>query len=260
MGGAAHRSQEMVSGALPPPLGIGLNGETANSSQDRPWLKPSSAACRGQLQDEMAALASADELAVWAHRILPTKNTLTVADARIIEDAFTAKMSAIIGPIGKSSKELAGNADTPSSTEPNGITSALESSEKETRPFSPGAKKGKAKPPKKAQPRASIKIDKSVLAFPEPRRVRDKEHLKFVARQPCLICDRKPSDAHHLRFAQAQALGRKVSDEFTVPLCRAHHREVHRFGDEAAWWDKKRLDPLSVAAKLWRSTHPMRDA
>jgi hypothetical protein len=36
---------------------------------------------------------------------------------------------------------------------------------------------------------------------------------------------------HHLRFAQPRALGRKASDEFTVPLCRVHHREVHRAGD-----------------------------
>jgi hypothetical protein len=42
---------------------------------------------------------------------------------------------------------------------------------------------------------------------------------------------------HHLRFAQLPAVGRKVSDEFTVPLCRGHHRELHRL-DEAAWWNK----------------------
>ena len=60
--------------------------------------------------------------------------------------------------------------------------------------------------------------------------------VKFVAKQPCLICGRRPSDAHHLRFAQHSALGRKVSDKFIVPLCRGHHREVHRSGDEAGWW------------------------
>ena len=59
-----------------------------------------------------------------------------------------------------------------------------------------------------------------------------------MAKQPCLICGRRPADPHHLRFAQHRALGRKVSDEFTVPLCRGHHREVHRCGDEAAWWKK----------------------
>ena len=86
-------------------------------------------------------------------------------------------------------------------------------------------------------------IDKSALALPEPRRVRDRDHVRYVAKQPCLVCGRQPSDAHHLRFAQSRALGRKVSDEFTVPLCRGHHREVHRCGDEAAWWKKAGLDP-----------------
>ncbi len=100
-------------------------------------------------------------------------------------------------------------------------------------------------------------IDKSVLAFPEPRRIRDKEHLKFVSTQPCLICGRQPSDAHHIRFAQLRALGRKVSDEFTVPLCRAHHREVHRRGDEVLWWTEHSLDPLIPASTLWRQTHPL---
>ena len=71
-------------------------------------------------------------------------------------------------------------------------------------------------------------IDKSRLTHPEPRRFRDKEHVKFVAKQACLICGRRPADAHHLRFAQHRALGRKVSDEFIVPLCRGHHREAHR--------------------------------
>jgi hypothetical protein len=104
---------------------------------------------------------------------------------------------------------------------------------------------------------ALAKIDKSVLAFPEPRRVRDRDHLNFVSRQPCLICARTPSDPHHLRFAQLRALGRKVSDEFTVPVCRAHHREIHRTGDEVGWWAAHKLEPLLVAEDLWRSTHPL---
>jgi hypothetical protein len=99
-------------------------------------------------------------------------------------------------------------------------------------------------------------IDKSALTLPEPRRIRDKDHVRFVAKQPCLICGRQPSDAHHLRFAQAQALGRKVSDEFTVPLCRGHHREVHRRGDEAAWWKTAGIDPTETARALWLETHP----
>jgi hypothetical protein len=96
----------------------------------------------------------------------------------------------------------------------------------------------------------STVIDKSVLALPELRRVRDREHVRYVTQQSCLICGRRPSDPHHLRFAQNRALSRKVSDEFTVPLCRGHHREVHRSGDEAAWWKKAGIDPTVAARAL----------
>ena len=101
------------------------------------------------------------------------------------------------------------------------------------------------------------KIDKSLLTLAEPRRVRDKAHLKFLASQPCLVCGRQPTDPHHLRFAQPRAIGLKVSDEFTVPLCRGHHRQLHQSGDEAAWWNNHHLEPLSVASTLWRQTHPL---
>jgi hypothetical protein len=98
------------------------------------------------------------------------------------------------------------------------------------------------------------KIDKSVLTIGMPRRYRNKDHLRFVAQQPCLLCGRKPSDPHHLRFVQPRALGRKASDEFAVPLCRVHHREVHRAKDEKAWWQQARIEPLKVARKLWKET------
>ena len=90
-----------------------------------------------------------------------------------------------------------------------------------------------------------------MLAISEPRRIRHKAHLKFVSAQACLACGRQPSDPHHLRSAQPRALSRKVSDEFTVPLCRTHHREVHRAGNEAAWWGRFGIDPYRTAAALW---------
>ena len=99
-------------------------------------------------------------------------------------------------------------------------------------------------------------LDKSVLTISEPKRLRDKNHLRFVASQPCLICGRQPSDPHHLRFAQPRAIGMKVSDEFTVPLCRGHHRQLHQAGNELAWWEKLKLDPLETAKILWEQTHP----
>src|SRR5437016_3383269 len=87
----------------------------------------------------------------------------------------------------------------------------------------------------------------------------DKNHRKFVTRQPCLVCGRVPSDSHHLTFAQPRALGNRVSDEFTVPVCRIHHRELHRSGDEAAWWQKLNIDPLPVALRLWQHTRLDKD-
>ena len=91
---------------------------------------------------------------------------------------------------------------------------------------------------------------------PRPRRLRDKLHREFVAAQPCVVCGRQPSDAHHLRFTQPRALGRKVSDEFTVPLCRMHHREIHRSVKEQHWWSRVGIDPIPIADKLWAQTHP----
>jgi hypothetical protein len=100
------------------------------------------------------------------------------------------------------------------------------------------------------------KIDKSSLTLGEHKRLRDKAHLKFVASQSCLVCGRQPSDPHHLRFSQPRAIGLKVSDEFTVPLCRGHHRELHQAGNEPAWWEKLNIRPLEVAKGLWEQTHP----
>jgi hypothetical protein len=99
-------------------------------------------------------------------------------------------------------------------------------------------------------------IDKSSLTLSEPKRLRDKAHLKFVASQSCLVCGRQPSDPHHLRFTQPRAIGLKVSDEFTVPLCRGHHRELHQASNEPAWWEKLNIKPLEVAKGLWEQTHP----
>jgi hypothetical protein len=49
-------------------------------------------------------------------------------------------------------------------------------------------------------------------------------------------------------------MGRKVSDEFTVPLCRIHHRGLHRRADEVAWWQEVNVDPLGVARQLWHES------
>ena len=94
----------------------------------------------------------------------------------------------------------------------------------------------------------------SALAFPkEPSSKRSKAHLLFIGAQPCLVCQQTPVDAHHLKFAQQRALGRKVSDEFTVPLCRVHHQDLHRHGNEKAWWSNMQIEPLPIAKGLWQA-------
>jgi len=188
-----------------------------------------SAAIRDQLAAELKEINSAEEAASWAHRVLGVKNSLTAADAAHIEEAFPTKRAvfathAVDGP---------------------GIRQETQCPQ--TRHQSDRGKK---------QRRSSL-IDKSMLALPEPRRVRDREHVRYVTQQSCLICGRRPSDAHHLRFAQNRALSRKVSDEFTVPLCRGHHREVHWSRNEAAWWMNSGIDPTMTARALWLQTHPL---
>ena len=104
------------------------------------------------------------------------------------------------------------------------------------------------KPSKIAQ---GPRVDKSVLAIGTERRLRDKAHLRAVSLRPCLICGRQSSHAHHLTFAQPRGLSLKVSDEFIVPLCALHHGELHRSGQERAWWERQGIDPGPVAAELW---------
>jgi hypothetical protein len=106
-----------------------------------------------------------------------------------------------------------------------------------------------------AKVRKRTRATLQVCPITKPMRERDRNHLRFVAAQPCLVCGRSPSDAHHLKFAEQRAMGRKVSDKFTVPICRLHHRALHRNGDERTWWKNHGIDPLLIAASLWDATH-----
>jgi DNA recombination protein Rad52 len=96
------------------------------------------------------------------------------------------------------------------------------------------------------------RVDKSALGIGTPRRMRDPDHLRAVRKLPCLICERAPCHAHHVKFAQRPGLSIKVSDEFAVPLCSVHHDELHRSATERKWWESHGIDPLLVADKLWQ--------
>jgi ERF superfamily len=179
-----------------------------------------SAALRVQLAAELGACHSSLEALAWAQRILPTKNTLIAEEARALEQAFELRMA------GFEAAELS----------------------------DPDPAETQASPPSVTPSGSRVSIERPPV--PKTPRRRDKSHLEYVASKPCLVCGRTPSDAHHLRCAEPRALGRKVSDEFAVPLCRIHHRELHDRGDEQAWWEENNINPAPFAQQLWQETRP----
>jgi hypothetical protein len=189
----------------------------ANGNRAAVLSGEASAILRDQLLVEMEGLGPQDDLDAWTLRAWPRANILTAADGDEVRRAFQARLARL---------QSTPDADLP--------------------PTEPGQPAANDDP--------GARIDKSVLALSEPKRLRDKQHLRFVAGQPCLVCGREPCDPHHLRFAQPRGLAQKVSDEFTVPLCRAHHRELHRAGKETDWWSKIGIEPLGFARELWLGT------
>ncbi len=195
--------------------------------------KPS-ATLRDQLVGEIQDLKGGDDLALWAYRRLRVKNSLTPEDAGAVEAAYQAMLDATNG-------------------DPRGHPDHVPLPSSEPGVISPEAgivldihrSAGDGPQPSTAEMVSPIR--KSV-------RRRSKVHLAFVAAQPCLICQRSPGDAHHLKFAQPNTLGRKVSDEFTVPLCRDHHHALHRHGNEISWWANVQIAPMQIAKELWRTS------
>jgi hypothetical protein len=186
---------------------------------------------------ELSAINSPDDAAIWAHRNLPAKNSLTAGDAQIVETRFQARLETIGDGV---------TAEGPPNAAPDQrVLSAGRLAADTDHKTSTVAKQ-------RSRGGAARALEKTV-------RLRDKDHRKFVTRQPCLVCGRVPSDSHHLTFAQPRALGRRVSDEFTIPVCRIHHRELHRSGDEATWWQKLNIDPLPVALRLWQHSQANRE-
>jgi ERF superfamily len=213
------------------PRGIGNRRRRGSTKSETSVILDAaqSAELRDKLLIEVENIASADLAVIWAGEALVAKNSLTAADAKLVEDAFERRLSEL-----PSSEAAAASSNEYSVPQIAGrpVVATSESTDQ----------------------RQAKGIDKSMLTVAAPRRYRNREHLRYVAQLACLVCGRKPSDPHHLGFTQPRALGRKVSDEFAVPLCRVHHRAVHRARDERAWWRQAGLDPIKVARRLWKET------
>jgi hypothetical protein len=209
-----------------------------------------SAAARDRLLDELAGLPSAEAATEWTRDAITAKNGLMAGDARAVEEAFDRKLS-----------ELAPETDCPPRTQEASAQSPVEPGKPDGTnnaasevPLSDVPLPKEPAPPTEILANAARSTAHDALSMVKPSRHRCKEHLRFVAKQACVVCGRKHSDPHHLSFMQPRALGRKVSDEYVVPLCRIHHRAVHRVSDEQVWWTQQGIDPVLVARSLWTST------
>jgi hypothetical protein len=215
----------------------------------------------------------------WARHSLALKNTLTATDARAVEKAFERNIKGFDN-LQDAPDELSGalksemHADAASGAGSEiGTSGPVGSIDQKSEAWDSGsdgrstgrqhetdlrsAAAGHADGSGSTGGSAEYSSADARRARPVPqrtRRIRNKEHLDFVASLPCLVCGRQPCDPHHLRFVQPRALGRKVSDEFTVPLCRIHHRELHRQMNEEAWWSLVNIDPKVTAFRLWQHT------
>ena len=252
------QSQLQTGNGIIPPIRFKLGAEEA-------------VAIRAEIIREIEGLPG-DSLQARAIAILKAKNRLPADDAKLVEDAFAARMAQQEPSVEAPTTDQPVPASTIPSPPPPASGDVVKRPRGRPRKIQTPIEKAAlvVAPPmvgdsapldmtaagknSKRDLNAStvVKIDKSMLKFGEIRRRRDKTHLRFVALQPCLLCGRNPSDPHHLRFAQPRAMGRKNSDEFVVPLCRAHHRQNHQVGDEVAWWKQTKIDPLKVALRLWQ--------
>jgi len=213
-----------------------VSRKPSNGSLHQPRQKPpllsteASVVLRDELIAEIKRLQGNDDLALWAHRRLPAKNTLASDYASAVDVAFQSVLDAV----NSRSRQSTSEASDPS----------LNFTPRDDAPRVNGAETIAGQP----------STEMTVTPLRKAVRRRNKAHLAFVGAQPCLVCRRSPCDAHHLKFAQPRALGRKVSDEFTVPLCREHHGALHRHGNEIAWWANLQIAPIESAKELWSAT------
>src|SRR5437016_3801528 len=134
---------------------------------------------RDRLVAELSAINSADDAATWAHRNLPAKNSLTAGDAQIVEAHFQTRLSTI-------------GDGTTAERPPNAVSEGAVVSADPLATDNRQKTSTEAKRPRSGGPRA---LEKTV-------RLRDKDHRKFVTRQPCLVCGRVPSDSEVVLFPE----------------------------------------------------------
>jgi ERF superfamily len=241
--GLSHPDEKNGGAKAAATVPVAGNGLRRSQRPSKPVLDAdSSGPLRDRIVNEIAALDAVEPAIEWARQNVGAKNTLTAEDASIVEAAFRDRMQVLEPEVYSPGQALVELPTRPTETALGSAIPAEAADKRARAPKLPAARKIQGL--RRADNLASLRL----------RRSRDKDHLGFIARQPCTVCGRQPCEAHHLRFAQPRALGRRVSDEFTVPLCRVHHRELHRQGDERSWWNKANIDPMPIALRFWQQT------
>lgn len=87
--------------------------------------------------------------------------------------------------------------------------------------------------------------------MPRSERFRSKKHMAVVRSHGCCICKNPVADAHHLRsVGHLASAALKNGDDFTIPLCRRHHDELHVHGDEQIFLALHGIDVLLILRQI----------
>ena len=186
----------------------------------------------------MAQLQSSDEAADWVHKNMPVENELTAADADLVASGLPRPARGHRGRNVRARKRTA----------PGG-----------------GQRRNRAKrtAPRFWRSAFSRSIGKARAGVDGPARSPGGARAGRRRARP-FVCATKSIASMWRRSPASSAAGRrgkrtifalpnlvrssrKVSDEYTVPVCRLHHRELHRYGDEASCWAGVGVDPLPIA-------------
>lgn len=78
----------------------------------------------------------------------------------------------------------------------------------------------------------ALKVDpetpESFMLRPKRRRWENPTYTRWVKAQQCACCKNPADDPHHVIGHGQGGMGTKAHDLFVLPLCRAHHDELHR--------------------------------
>ena len=87
-------------GVPPEPRSFG-NGHARGAAKPNVIVLPAdqSAVFRDRLLGEVASITEADTAATWARGVLAAKNSLTAADAKVVEDAFEQRVAQLVDPV-----------------------------------------------------------------------------------------------------------------------------------------------------------------